>query len=90
MCLFLYCFLAFIQIFPPLTEMGDNMLNNFCCWAEKRKEEISQDAAIADKATEIQKLDDRMGKFKEKMSFLAKVKESYEQAVATKTGMATC
>lgn len=60
------------------------MLTNFCCWAEKRKGEISADDSIVDKHGERHKLDERMGKFREKMSFLTKVKDSYQQAIATK------
>ncbi len=31
---------AFVSLFPPLHELGGNMLNNFQSWGERRKLEI--------------------------------------------------
>lgn len=66
--------IAFIKILPPVNEIGDNLLNNFLSWGEKRKGDIEKDALIVDKVEEIKKLDERLKKFKEKMSFLTDVK----------------
>ena len=35
------------MVFPPLTEIGDNMLTNFLKWGQKRIEEIPNDDKIA-------------------------------------------
>lgn len=51
------------------------MLNNFLGWGEKRRGEILGDEKIADKAEETRKLDERLGKFKEKLSFVQNLKE---------------
>jgi hypothetical protein len=66
---------AVINIFPPLTEIGDNMTANFVRWGEKRIAQIPTDPTMAqksqaDKDTEIGKIKDRLRKFKEKMQFL--------------------
>lgn len=78
---FLSCFLfddffvAVINIFPPLTEIGDNMTTNFVTWGQKRIAEIPTDPAmasksVAEKEAEVGKISDRLKKFKEKMEFL--------------------
>ena len=62
-----------VNLFPPLKEAGENMLGNYILWGEKRKEEIrvAEDGSTAEKKEEeIKKLDDRIIKFKDKMSYL--------------------
>ena len=59
------------MVFPPLTEIGDNMLTNFLKWGQKRIEEIPNDDNI-----EIGKIQARLDKFKDKMVFLETTKES--------------
>ncbi len=78
----LLLYVAVVQIFPPLTDIGDNMLNNFLSWGNRRILEIPQDEKIApeNRAVEIGKLNDRLGKFKDKMSFLAKFKSNIQEA----------
>jgi hypothetical protein len=73
--LLVYCSLAFVNIFPPLHEIGENMLINYQQWGNKRKEEIAGDVTISDKVGESKKVDDRLGKFKEKMNFLQNLKD---------------
>lgn len=67
--------IAFVNTFPPLHEIGQNMLNNFLSWGDKRREEIMRDDKIADKAEECRKLDERLNKFSEKLSFVQNLKE---------------
>jgi len=62
-----------VNLFPPLKEAGENMLTNYLQWGEKRKEEIRTiDTTIPPekKEEEVKKIDDRMMKFREKMSYL--------------------
>lgn len=68
--------LAFVNIFPPLHEIGSNMLNNFKQWSDKRKMEIESDSSmdVTKKAEETRKLDDRIGKFTEKLAFTQQYK----------------
>ena len=66
---------GFISVFPPLYEAGEFMQGNMISWAELRKGEIMADAKITDKDGECVKLDDRIDKFKDKMSFIATLKE---------------
>lgn len=51
------------------------MLNNHSSWGERRKAEIMEDSAIQNKQDECRKLDERMGKFRESMSFVASLKD---------------
>lgn len=62
---------AFVNIFPPLHEIGSNMQVNFSRWGDKRKREIEVDTTMdgPKKAEELRKLDDRLGKFADRMSF---------------------
>ena len=61
---------------PPLHEIGSNMLNNFQSWGEKRKMEImNDDKSTLDKPEECRKLDERLGKFRDKMSFVNNFRE---------------
>ncbi len=62
--------LAFVNVLPPLHSIGSNMLNNFQSWGEKRKLEIMNDDKPIDKSEECRKLDERLGKFRDKMNFL--------------------
>ncbi len=39
--------IAFVSIFPPLHELGSNMLNNYQSWGERRKLEIMTDESPA-------------------------------------------
>lgn len=73
---------AVVNIFPSLHEIGDNMTDNFCTWGQKRLEEIPNDPKIAaeNKNTEIGKLEDRLKKFKDKMSFLDKCRDIIDEA----------
>lgn len=65
---------TFVKLLPPLNEIGYTMMNNFQCWGERRKEDISNDANIIDKVEEIKKLDERIEKFKSKFLFLGDFK----------------
>jgi hypothetical protein len=51
------------------------MMNNFCSWGEKRREEIMRDDKVADKSDECRKLDERLNKFREKLSFVRNLKD---------------
>jgi hypothetical protein len=51
------------------------MLNNYIGWGEKRRGEIMADDKIADKAEECRKLDERLGKFREKLGFVQNLRE---------------
>lgn len=66
----LFC-AAFVNIFPPLHEIGSNMDNNYSKWGEKRKHEIEFDATMDGprKAEELRKLDERIAKFADRLSF---------------------
>jgi len=68
---------AVCNIFPTLHEIGDNMTENFGKWGQKRIDEIPGDAKVPaeNKDAEMGKLKDRLGKFKDKMSFLDKCRD---------------
>jgi hypothetical protein len=69
-------FAAFVNIFPPLHEIGSNMLNNFQSWGEKRKQDILNDTkTTVDKPEECRKVEERLGKFRDKLSFVTGFKE---------------
>jgi hypothetical protein len=53
------------------------MQNNFECWGERRKLEIKADAAVKDKAEDCRKMDERVDKYKSKMSFLSDLKTRF-------------
>ena len=55
-------------------EIGDNLLNNFLSWGDRRKEDIEKDVSIMDKQEEVRKLEERLKKFREKMTFLSEMK----------------
>jgi hypothetical protein len=50
--------------------MGNNMMNNFAAWGEKRKGELRSSAPCTPNEEECKKLDVRITKFQEKMSFV--------------------
>ncbi len=68
-----------MNVFPPLYEIGENMLNNFISWGELKKLEIiSPTSAVVTptaQAEECQKLDDRMAKFQDKLKVIAMYKD---------------
>lgn len=70
--------IAFVNIFPPLHEIASNLLNNHQSWGEKRKLEIMNDEKMDDstKPEECRKMDERLGKFKDKMSFVSVLRDS--------------
>ena len=72
--------IAFVQIFPPLYEIGENVCNNFVNWAERRKEDINADAKIEDKAGERAKVDDKIKGFRERFAFTAELRHKCEEA----------
>ena len=78
-------YIAVINIFPPLTIIGDNMLDNFLKWGQKRIAEIPVDVkigliSIENRAVEITKLEDRLKKFTDKMNYLTVCKEKLAAA----------
>lgn len=66
---------SFVTIFPPLHKIGTNMMLNYTEWGEKRKVEIGADIKITNKSEECRKLDERIGKFKAKQSYVNELKE---------------
>lgn len=68
---------GFISIFPPLFTAGQNMQDNMYAWGEWRKKEIKSDPSIGDADAECKKLDERLGKFADKMTFLKEL-ESFD------------
>ena len=58
------------------------MLTNFLAWGEKRIKEIPNDAKVepGNKAIEISKLKDRLGKFKDKMVFMKECENQLSNA----------
>lgn len=68
--------IAFVNVFPPLHEIGSNMLNNFQSWGERRKLDIMEDMkSTADKPEECRKVDERLGKFSDKLNFVSGYRE---------------
>jgi len=65
---------ACVQIFPPLHQIGTNIMLNYTGWGERRKKEIMVDDKVANKEEECKKLDDRIAKFKEKQSYTVALK----------------
>ncbi|RYH32746.1 hypothetical protein EON65_00160 [archaeon] len=59
-----------MNIFPPLHEIGSNMLTNFQSWGDKRKQEL----IIENKLEDVRKLEERVGKFGEKFASLQQYK----------------
>jgi len=58
-----------------LFEIGENMSANMSLWGNKRKEELSNIEASDANIIESQKIDERVKKFAEKMSFTKQMKE---------------
>lgn len=73
---------AVINIFPPLHQIGENMLHNFLSWGDKRIQELKNDPNLTpeNKTVEVGKLEDRLKKFKDKMNFLETCKANLEDA----------
>lgn len=63
-----------VQLFPPLYEVGFNILNNFASWGDLRKENILDDVSISNKVEELQKVDERVEAFRQKMAYLGDLK----------------
>ncbi len=61
--------IAFINVFPPHFQIGINMADNYCAWADQRKGEIQKDDKITNKEEEIKKLEERQSKFKGRLNF---------------------
>jgi hypothetical protein len=52
------------------------MMNNFLSWGERRRADILNGTGDGEtKAEECRKLDERMGKFKDKFLFVERIKE---------------
>jgi len=77
--------IAFISIFPPHYQMGFNMSDNYCSWAEKRKLEIKLDEKIANKEEECAKLAARMDKFKDRFAFCETLKGAQRRGSSSST-----
>lgn len=69
--------IAFINVFPPLTEIGDQMLVNFTSWGDRRRGELQlhSDSVSAAAEEEGRKLEERINKFKDKMGFQRPLKD---------------
>ena len=81
-----YVLIAVVNTFPSLHEVGTNMTTNFALWGQKRLEEIPNDDNVTpeNKATEISKLESRLAAFKDKMAFLDKCRDSFNDAQKAK------
>lgn len=64
-----------MKIFPPLHEICSNMLNNHSSWGERRKIEVMNDDSVPNKHDEYRKLDERMAKFRDSMTFVTALKD---------------
>jgi len=64
-------------VFPPLTEIGDQMLVNFTSWGDRRKGELQLNSESVTPAAEEEgrKLEERINKFKDKMGFQRPLKD---------------
>jgi hypothetical protein len=66
---------AFIQTFPSLNPVGKQSVDNFTEWAAMRKYELlakmDQQSPSAEVTMEVNKLDERVIKFRDSMSFLS-------------------
>eukprot|EP01038_Epipyxis_sp_PR26KG_P015310 gene15310-20632_t len=67
--------IAFVNIFPPLHAIGTNMADNYASWGDLRKVDIRKDEKISDKTEECRKVDERIVKFREKLSFVNSLRE---------------
>ena len=67
----LYIFyIAFVNIFPPLYSIGYNMKDNLHQWGKRRLLELTPTDPPSEKPEEYKKLEERLGKWSEKMNFL--------------------
>ena len=64
---FAFC-LAFVNIFPPLHEIGTNLGNNFNSWGQRRLKEITPTDG-SPRPEEATKLEERLQRFKDRMAF---------------------
>lgn len=78
-----------IKIFPLLFDIGLTMTRNFRCWGERRKTELRASlieggagptAASGAVEEDCRKLEDRIVKFEEKMSFVEEIKILYQSS----------
>jgi hypothetical protein len=71
-----------ITLFPPLTDIGDNMATNFQCWGQKRIAEIQADEKMTpeNKEVEVGKLEGRLKGFSGKMAFMDGLKTDLADA----------
>jgi hypothetical protein len=78
--------LAMVRLFPPLYEMGMNLMDNYQSWGEKKKEEINNDSTLSNENQEIEvkKLQERINKFHDKFAFINKYKEESNKFVIQK------
>ena len=66
-----HVFVAMINIFPALFEIGLYMKHNYVTWCERRKQEIMTMVMDTEaKLEECNKLDERASKYGEKLSFV--------------------
>lgn len=75
--------IAWVNIFPPHYQIGMNMADNYCCWADQRKLEIKKDDTITNKEDEIRKLDERSAKFKSRLAFCDELKNKPRRGSVT-------
>lgn len=68
------------------------MIDNFAEWAEMRKRELSRQDATPEELIELRKIDERVTKFHEKMSFMDEVNaytfNSYKSRCPRLSGLA--
>ncbi|KAJ1434174.1 hypothetical protein B484DRAFT_446819 [Ochromonadaceae sp. CCMP2298] len=62
--------IAFVSILPALHGIGANMQNNFQQWGEKRLGELMPEGTDAEHPEEAVKLQERLGKFRDRMAFV--------------------
>ena len=77
--------IAFVKMFPPLYEVGENVSENFSNWCDLRKADIQADLAMADKEGELAKIDVRAKAFQEKFSFTEGLKAKMMPALTVDT-----
>lgn len=74
--------IAVVKIFPPLSEVGEFMTQNFSLWAGRRKQEIIDmppnvnGFSHQERLEECRKLDERVAKYIEKMNFLSQLRRA--------------
>ena len=62
-----------MNVFPPLKEIGENLLSNYVSWGKLRIDEVrlTMEGSLEKKEDEIHKMEERIQKFKDKMTFLS-------------------